>query len=407
MSKKNRESCKGGLLNIWKPAGITSMQVVRQVKTLSQESRVGHVGTLDPFADGVLPVAIGKSTNMIKYMDDYNKTYRVMINLGESTTTQDLSGEVVKNDKLSLKDLEYFGLNNFEKIKSEAEKLTGKITQAVPLYSAVKLDGKPMYWYARNEIEVPVKTRAAYIYEANFIAAGVNPRVLDVENSKDVEQLDGEQHDGEQLKLAQETKGNFTWEAFERLCPEQAQARKDYFPGLDQSFSDLDTAKYVNLPRAWAIFDLTVSSGTYVRTWAEDLAKICGLSAYAFSLRRLANGPYKLEDSIKLEGLENIVEASDLQDFDNSELLLSPATARPDYPVLNLEYQDAVKLLQGQKVNAKKYLKSQEFHTDNYFRLFFAEKFIGLAKIIETDRGKALTAERMFTEVESFKSRFK
>ena len=124
-------------------------------------------------------------------------------------------------------------------------------------------------------------------------------------------------------------------------------------------------------------------------------------------MRRLANGPYKLEDSIKLEGLENIVEASDLQDFDNSKLLLSPATARPDYPVLNLEYQDAVKLLQGQKVNAKKYLKSQEFHTDNYFRLFFAEKFIGLAKIIETAPGKALTAESRFTEVYSFKSRFK
>lgn len=400
MSKKNRESCKGGLLNIWKPAGITSMQVVRQVKNLSQESRVGHVGTLDPFADGVLPVAIGKSTNMIKYMDNYNKTYRVMINFGESTTTQDLSGEVIKNDNLSLEDLENFELNNFEKIKSAAEKLTGEISQKVPLYSAVKFDGKPMYWYARNEIEVPVKTRSAYIYEAKYIAAGVNPKALNFEH-KQVDMVEEKQY------IEQYRKGSFTWETFENLCPGQVHARREFFPELAQSSSDLDSANYVNLPKAWAIFDLTVSSGTYVRTWAEDLANACGLSGYAFSLRRLANGPYKLEDSIKLEDLASNIEMSDLQDYDNSEILLSPATARPDYPMLNLEYQDAVKLLQGQKVNAKKYLKVLEYNKDYYFRLFFAEKFIGLARIIETDRGKALTAERMFTEVESFKSRFK
>lgn len=397
MGKKNKESCKGGLLNIWKPAGITSMQVVRRVKMLSQESRVGHVGTLDPFADGVLPVAIGKSTNMIKYMDDYTKTYRVMINFGESTTTQDLSGEVVKADNLSLEDLANFKLNNFKNIKSAAANLTGEITQEVPLYSAVKIDGKPMYWYARNEIEVPIKTRTAHIYEANFIAAGVNPSVLEF--------LDAVEH-FESFELEQEARGNFTWEAFEKMCPEQAQAREEFFPGLEQNFSDLDSASFINLPLAWAIFDLTVSSGTYVRTWAADLAEACGLSAYAFSLRRLANGPYKLDQSIKLEYLENTARTRDLQDFDNSKILLSPATARPDYPMLNLDYQDAVKLLQGQKVNAKKYVNLLELNEDNFMRLFFAEEFIGLAKLIKTDKGRALTAERMFTGIESFKSRF-
>lgn len=397
MSKKNKESCKGGLLNIWKPAGITSMQVVRKVKTLSQESRVGHVGTLDPFADGVLPVAIGKSTNMIKYMDDYTKTYRVMISFGESTTTQDLSGEVLKSDNLGTDDLKAFEFNDFQKIKSAAANLTGEITQEVPLYSAVKVDGKPLYWYARNEIAVPLKTRTAHIFEANFIAAGTNPKVLECLDA--VENFDS-------LEYEQETRGNFTWEAFASLCPGQAQAREEFFPELEQDFSDLDSANFINLPRAWAIFDLTVSSGTYVRTWAADLAKACGLSAYAFSLRRLANGPYNLEQSIKLEYLESVIETRNLQDYDNSEILLSPATARPDYPMLNLDYQDAVKLLQGQKVNAKNYVETSKLNENKYFRVFFAEKFIGLAKIIKTNRGRALTAERMFTGIENFKSRF-
>ncbi len=397
MSKKNKESCKGGLLNIWKPAGITSMQVVRKVKTLSQESRVGHVGTLDPFADGVLPVAIGKSTNMIKYMDDYTKTYRVMISFGESTTTQDLSGEVLKSDNLGTDDLKAFEFNGFKKIKFAAANLTGEITQEVPLYSAVKVEGKPLYWYARNEIAVPLKTRTAHIFEANFIAAGTNPKVLECLDA--VENFDS-------LEYEQETRGNFTWEAFASLCPGQAQASEEFFPELEQDFSDLDSANFINLPRAWAIFDLTVSSGTYVRTWAADLAKACGLSAYAFSLRRLANGPYNLEQSIKLEYLESVIETRNLQDYDNSEILLSPATARPDYPMLNLDYQDAVKLLQGQKVNAKNYVETSKLNENKYFRVFFAEKFIGLAKIIKTNRGRALTAERMFTGIENFKSRF-
>ena len=397
MGKKNKESCKGGLLNIWKPAGITSMQVVRRVKMLSQESRVGHVGTLDPFADGVLPVAIGKSTNMIKYMDDYKKTYRVMINFGESTTTQDLSGEVVKSDNLGTDDLKAFEFNDFQKIKTAAANLTGEIIQEVPLYSAVKVDGKPMYWYARNEIDVPLKTRTAYIFDANFIAAGVNTKVLEC--------LDAVEH-FDSLEYEQETKGNFTWEAFARLCPDQVEARSEFFPGLQQSFSELDSANFIILPRAWAIFDLTVSSGTYVRTWAADLAEACGLSAYAFCLRRLVNGPYKLDQSIKLEYLENTTTTRDLQDFDNSEILLSPATARPDYPMLNLDYQDVVKLLQGQKINAKRCVETSKLNENKYFRVFLDEKFIGLAKIIKTDRGRALTAERMFTGIENFKSRF-
>ena len=381
MAKKNNNaSVNGGILNMWKPAGITSFSLVNKIKKLSNVSKVGHVGTLDPFADGVLPIAIGKSSNMIRYMNEYSKKYRVLIHFGQSTHTQDLSGEVIINSPISSELISNVKSGNYEKLLDAANSLNGKIMQKVPLYSAVKLDGKPMYWYARQGIEVPVKVREAEIFSSNLIAAGVNNKLLGIETVK------------------------FSEEAFLEFCPDEQKAIGQYFPDFSHVNADLDRASFVALPLLWAIFDVHVASGTYIRTWAEDLASKIGIGAHAFMLRRLETGPYNIATAIRVEDIEaNLTAPEDLQDYyESQKFLLAPATARMDIPVLKLSETESVKVLQGQKISLKG--KDPALLDCKLIKLYYSDYFLGIATIVK-DRF-AIQAERMFTSIEQFYSRF-
>ena len=145
-----------GLLNINKPAGMTSFGVVDRVKHLSGERRVGHAGTLDPLATGVLPVCLGQATRVIEFLFDSTKTYRAQIELGITTDTYDSSGKVI-----SIKDAS--GISR-EMVGSTLDRFRGPILQTPPMYSAIKHHGQPLYKLARSGIEVERKSRPAQIY---------------------------------------------------------------------------------------------------------------------------------------------------------------------------------------------------------------------------------------------------
>ena len=145
-----------GILNINKPGGKTSYAIVAMVKRLTGEKRVGHAGTLDPMATGVLPICLGQATRLVEYLMDTTKTYRAEIELGIETDSFDREGVVTKRGDASgitLKQLET-ALNSFR----------GVITQIPPMYSAVKYQGKPLYELARAGINVERKSRTAKIY---------------------------------------------------------------------------------------------------------------------------------------------------------------------------------------------------------------------------------------------------
>jgi tRNA pseudouridine55 synthase len=145
-----------GILNINKPAGKTSFAVVAMVKRLTGEKHVGHAGTLDPMATGVLPVCLGQATRLVEYLMDTTKTYRAEIELGVSTDSYDREGSVTQKcdaSAVTLAQVE-IALNSFR----------GVITQIPPMYSAVKHQGKPLYELARAGIDVERKARAAKIY---------------------------------------------------------------------------------------------------------------------------------------------------------------------------------------------------------------------------------------------------
>ena len=149
-----------GIINLKKEAGMTSHDAVFKLRKILGTKKIGHGGTLDPDVVGVLPIAVGKATRMVEFMQDEGKVYEGEITLGYSTTTEDASGEIVAETPV-LNPLD-------EKLVDEAiASLTGPITQIPPMYSAVKVNGRKLYEYARSgqEVERPERQVTIYSFE--------------------------------------------------------------------------------------------------------------------------------------------------------------------------------------------------------------------------------------------------
>ena len=150
-----------GILNINKPEGKTSFSIVAIVKRLSGERRVGHAGTLDPAATGVLPVCLGQGTRVIEFLVDATKAYQAQIELGVTTDTYDASGKITSQG-------DYSRISQGQ-LESALTSFCGSIQQIPPMYSAVKYKGKPLYELARAGINVARKSRLAKIYHLELI----------------------------------------------------------------------------------------------------------------------------------------------------------------------------------------------------------------------------------------------
>lgn len=147
-----------GIIPLWKEKGMTSHDCVFKVRKILQMKKVGHGGTLDPEVDGILPICIGKGTKLLEFLHDSPKTYFGEITLGFSTSTEDAYGEIVEKRELEDKVSE-------ELVDKHIEKMIGEIVQIPPMYSAVKVNGKRLYEYAREGIEVQRPKRQIEIYE--------------------------------------------------------------------------------------------------------------------------------------------------------------------------------------------------------------------------------------------------
>jgi|SRR5690606_32656272 len=151
-----------GILPLWKPAGWTSHDCVHWARKLLQTKKIGHAGTLDPEVTGVLPLAVGKATKVLQYMQLLNKGYEAEITLGFSTTTEDQTGEIVEQKPVSEPIPR-------EKIFQALKALTGEIIQIPPMYSAVKVQGKRLYEYAREGKEVERPKRSVTIFQLELM----------------------------------------------------------------------------------------------------------------------------------------------------------------------------------------------------------------------------------------------
>ena len=151
-----------GIIIINKPKGCTSHDIVYQVKKICKE-KVGHTGTLDPMATGVLPLLIGKGTLCSKYIINHDKIYQVKLQLGKRTDTADGEGKIVEEEKVSPK------IWQEKNIEETLKSLVGKQKQIPPMYSAIKVNGKKLYEYARKGQTVEVKPRDIEIYGIDLI----------------------------------------------------------------------------------------------------------------------------------------------------------------------------------------------------------------------------------------------
>ncbi len=150
-----------GILNIDKPGGITSHDVVQQIRRISGVRRVGHAGTLDPLATGVILVCVGRATRLAEYLVGQTKRYEAVVRLGQATDTYDADGQVVAEKQIQV---------GADDIEQALDQFRGRIQQKAPAYSAIKRDGQPLYKLARQGKDVDPPVRTVDIYELHLLS---------------------------------------------------------------------------------------------------------------------------------------------------------------------------------------------------------------------------------------------
>lgn len=164
-----------GWVNLNKPCGMTSRQAIDFVKRAAGRARIGHAGTLDPLASGVLVVGVGPATRLIQYVHRFSKTYRAVFLLGRKSATEDITGDVVE--------LEAPPIPSLGSIQTAAASLTGRILQRPPAYSAIKVEGQRAYRLARRGIEPELAPREIEVQRLDIAGYAYPELVLDIECS--------------------------------------------------------------------------------------------------------------------------------------------------------------------------------------------------------------------------------
>lgn len=148
-----------GIINVYKTKGITSFDAVKVIKKISNTKHVGHTGTLDPLAEGVLPICLGKATKLVDYIMNDFKIYSAVLKLGSVTDTYDREGKIIEEKPVDV---------TKEQIEASVLSFVGDINQVPPMYSALKVNGRRLYELARQGVEIERNSRPIKIYEINI-----------------------------------------------------------------------------------------------------------------------------------------------------------------------------------------------------------------------------------------------
>lgn len=164
-----------GIINVYKEAGFTSFDVVAKLRGILKQKKIGHTGTLDPDAEGVLPICVGKATKVCEFLTEKDKVYRAVLHLGITTDTQDMSGTVLKEQHVEVTEEAFYKiLQNF----------IGKQKQIPPMYSALKVNGQKLCDLARKGIEVERKAREIEIFSIKVLSIDFPRVTMEVHCSK-------------------------------------------------------------------------------------------------------------------------------------------------------------------------------------------------------------------------------
>ena len=278
-----------GWIILDKPLGLGSTSAVSAVKRALREAgapktKVGHGGTLDPLATGVLPIALGEATKLAGRMLDATKAYDFTIAFGAQTDTLDLEGKIIATSD---------HLPTLAEVQSILPQFTGLIEQVPPAYSALKVDGERAYDLARKGIEVELKTRSVTVFSLLALGGG-----------------GGDADGGVSAAL--------TSPALRATSPKGKEL-------------------------ASITLSATVSKGTYIRSLARDIAIALGTVGHVIMLRRIKAGPFTLDQAISLDNLMQSAKARAL-----TRMVLPLAAGLDDIPALPVTPDQARLLRQGQ-----------------------------------------------------------
>lgn len=270
-----------GIINVYKEKGFTSFDVVAKMRGICGQKKIGHTGTLDPDAEGVLPVCLGKATKVCDMLTDSDKIYRAVMLLGIETDTQDTTGTVLSEGDVS-------GITE-EDIRKVISAFTGQISQVPPMYSALKVDGKKLCDLARAGITVERKARTVTVYHI--------------------------------------------------------------------------AVEKIQLPRV----EMTVhcSKGTYIRTLCHDIGEALGCKAAMEHLVRVQAAGYRLEDSCKLDELQQLKDQGKL-----SEVIHPIEDVFARYPALYVKPQSDKMLQNGNALGAGQFESVSDIHYEQPVRVY-------------------------------------
>lgn len=248
-----------GIILIDKEAGKTSFSVDSAIKKICSTRKVGHSGTLDPFATGLLPIFVGDALRFVRYTDNYDKAYRATAVLGFSTDSMDIDGEKISDYSLNEDIICNLLKDDYKAIKDAFTKIKNTKLQMPPKYSAKKINGKKAYDLARAGVEFELKPNKIEIY--NIDIHSVN--IVDI-----------------------------IWE--------------------NTSYKTIEID-----------FTVDCSKGTYIRTICDDLGRILGVGAFCKTLRRTKCGPFCVEDAYSVDSFREKLESNENVFIDGDKALTS------------------------------------------------------------------------------------
>jgi tRNA pseudouridine55 synthase len=301
-----------GWLILDKPLGLSSAQGVAAVKRIMRgigvrPDRIGHGGTLDPLATGVLPIAIGEATKLAGRMLDATKGYVFTVRFGTQTSTGDAEGEVTtRSDARPIA----------SKIASALEAFRGEIDQVPPVYSAIKVDGKRAYARSRAGETVELPSRRITIFQ---LSEAYDLRPARVEGG---------------------------YPPLPEPLPVPGFEGAYYFKSARPMFDALRAAHCGKHEEVFeATFSVSCSKGTYIRSLARDIALALGTVGHVSMLRRTKAGPFTLEQAIALDKFESLVQGAALE-----QVILPLMAGLDDIPALAVDPDEAAALRQGRRL---------------------------------------------------------
>ncbi|WP_097091326.1 tRNA pseudouridine(55) synthase TruB [Novosphingobium sp. Chol11] len=305
-----------GWIILDKPHGLGSTQAVGAVKRALRQSgagkwKVGHGGTLDPLATGVLPIAIGEATKLAGRMLDSDKIYGFTVTFGTQTDTLDLEGKVIAESDHR---------PTIGEVEAILPRFTGPIEQAPPAYSAILIDGQRAYDLARAGQDVEMKLRSVMIYELQISSL-----------PKGGEDSVACRHGG----LAELGEGQGASSPSPTPARQQAAKPPYPLPASGERIQQITLRAHV-------------SKGTYIRSLARDIAIALGTVGHVTMLRRLKAGPFTLESAISLDKLDEAARGHGI-----AQLMLPLTAGLDDIPALAVSPDDALALRQGKVLVGK------------------------------------------------------